>query len=88
MKAFRELTDDDYDLMIIQTLKKISYRSFETDMNISFNIDIQLTRNVIKFERKMRIRQQMFSFLDQQSFLLDSQQFLLFRSQQFFSRSQ
>jgi hypothetical protein len=94
MKVFRELTNSDYDLMIIQTLKEMNYRLFWIDMNILSNIEIQLTKNISKFEREMRIRQQMLSSLDQQSFFFCSQQFLsrsqqfFFRSQQFFSRSQ
>lgn len=45
----------EYDLMIIQTLKDIEYQLFWSGLNISPEIESQLTQDVSKFERKMQM---------------------------------
>ncbi len=52
--AFRKLQFNDFDMMIIQSLKKIKNRLFWNELNISIEIEIQLTQNFSKFEKKMK----------------------------------
>ena len=66
------LIKGEYDLMIIQFLKDIEHQKFLQKLKIFSRIDIQLTRDVSKFERQIS-RQMLFLFSRQMSSHLASQ---------------
>jgi hypothetical protein len=59
--ALNQLTEQKYDLQTVQTLKDAKSRVFWQELNILFSIEIQLIRNVNKFDRKMTSRRRMSS---------------------------
>jgi hypothetical protein len=59
--ALNQLTEQKYDLQTIQTLKDAENRAFWQELNILSSIEIQLIRNVNKFDRKMTFRRRMSS---------------------------
>jgi hypothetical protein len=61
--ALNQLIEQKYDLQIIQTLKNAENRAFWQELNIFSNIEIQLVRNVSKFDQKMTFRKRMLSSL-------------------------
>jgi hypothetical protein len=59
--ALNQLIEQKYDLQTIQTLKDSENRAFLQELNILSNIEIQLIKNVSKFDREMTSRRRMFS---------------------------
>jgi hypothetical protein len=59
--VLNQLSEQKYDLQTIQTLKSAENRAFWQELNISSNIEIQLIRNVSKFDREMTSRRRMSS---------------------------
>jgi hypothetical protein len=59
--ALNQLSEQKYDLQTIQTLKNAENRAFWQKLNISSSIEIQLIRDVNKFDRKMTSRRRMSS---------------------------
>ena len=62
MRVLHRLIENDYDLQTMQSLKNVKNRIVCRKMNISADIDIQLTRNVNKFSRKMKTRKNRLRF--------------------------
>jgi hypothetical protein len=59
--ALNQLSEQKYDLQTIQTLKNADNRAFWQELNIFSNIEIQLIRDVSKFDREMTSRRRMSS---------------------------
>jgi hypothetical protein len=66
--VLNQLIEQKYDLQTIQTLKDSENRAFWQELNILSNIEIQLIRDVSKFDREMTSRRRMFSSLSISSF--------------------
>jgi hypothetical protein len=59
--ALNQFIEQKYDLQTIQTLKDSENRAFWQELNILSNIEIQLIKDVSKFDREMTSRRRMFS---------------------------
>jgi hypothetical protein len=59
--ALNQLSEQKYDLQTIQTLKSAENRAFWQELNIFSSIEIQLVRDVSKFDREMTSRRRMLS---------------------------
>jgi hypothetical protein len=59
--ALNQLSEQKYDLQTIQTLKNTENRAFWQELNILSSIEIQLVRDVSKFDREMTSRRRMSS---------------------------
>jgi hypothetical protein len=59
--ALNQLSEQKYDLQTIQTLKNAENRAFWQELNIFSSIEIQLVRDVSKFDREMTFRRKMSS---------------------------
>ncbi len=59
--VLNQLSEQKYNLQTIQTLKSVENRVFWQELNIISSIEIQLIKDVSKFDRKMTFRRRMSS---------------------------